>query len=571
MTKRVYSLETEYALVHDTTRSPTTSSKSAEELYALIEQDLLARLLSATCDPTRATTRQERSPIIEIREGYFLANGARIYLDTGHLEWASPETSDPYQALVYDRAGALELVAAANVSTPQLGGGRLVIVKNNLDYQSGITYGCHENYSLRNRTASGHETIHQVVQRLVPFLVTRQILCGAGRLGASQVPYTGFQLSQRADFITDVSSVQTRESRPIVNLRDEPLANNREYARLHLILGDSNMAEYSTFLKLGMTGILLDMIEMDAPLPRFILVQPAEDISRVSRDLNFRYNLALTDGSSLTALAIQREYWQAARAFVMKQEDSEEWARHIIQLWDNTLTVLEQHRGQAALQLDLDWAIKRRLFGEILFSAGMTWHELDAWELILAQTWQLSLPSDPPVMGWDKWLQTKVSASTWSVVESHRRAEHLDWKQYAQIRNIVTALRVLDLRYHDIDPHHGLFYRRRATARIIPNDRIIEDARTQAPRDTRAAVRAIAIHQASVRGEQIRADWDRLYFVRAQRQVELPDPLANDVKVLERVLGKFAIPTLLSPSKPPEQDGMEIEILNVEDWSESPK
>ena len=260
----MYSLETEYALVPASQGNSGEQACSGAGLYESAGADAVGRPPCAV-RPHAPACRARETALAELREGYFLANGARVYCDSGHLEWAAPEAADPRTAVVYDKAGERELGAAAHAAWQgQTQGPRVMVVKNNLDYLTNVTYGCHENYSVNRVSRRGNDVFRGVAERLVAFLVTRQVLCGAGRLGSSCEPDAVFQLSQRADFMTTVSSVDTRENRPIVNLRDEPLAGRAEQTRLHLILGDSNLAEYPNFLKLGMTGLLLEMLENDA-------------------------------------------------------------------------------------------------------------------------------------------------------------------------------------------------------------------------------------------------------------------------------------------------------------------
>lgn len=577
MVKRVYSLETEYALAHDTLAASPVA-RATEELYELLEAELLAKQPHAACDPTGRQSQATGTSLVEICEGFFLANGARLYFDAGHLEWAAPEAGDPYQAVVYDRAGELELAAAASAVERQLGDGRPLIVKNNLDYQSGVTYGCHENYSVRRRSDAGRDVMRQVIRRLVPFLITRQILCGAGRLGADRAPHVAFQLSQRADFLTSVSSVETRENRPIVNLRDEPLADGQGHARLHLILGDSNMAEYPAFLKLGMTGILLDMIEADAALPNLVLHRPQDALYKVSRDLEFSCRLPLRGGGSETALGVQRAYWQAARDFVAHRREEDPLAQRVVQMWGGLLTAIE--RSAPELEFYLDWAIKRSLLGEVLEQESLTWEELEAWEPVLARTWEVPLPQSRPPGDWGAWWR-KHLPEKWMAIEMWSQEHGLDWTSYPRFRQIAAKLRALDIRYHDIDPKRGLFHRWGQAARVTSDDAEFEIARREAPKNTRAAVRTRAIYLADEHGEEIRMDWDRIHLTSLKGDISLPDPFSNDVSILNQAFPPISVargPKVRLPRPPKaapkraavKDDGIiEIVVLDVEELSDA--
>lgn len=557
MERRVYSLETEYALAYETPPDSPKSHIAPDRLYELLEAEILKQWPHAKCDPTGRQSLSETS-LVEICEGYFLANGARLYYDTGHLEWAAPETGDPYQAVVYDRASDSQLSEIAGLVARQLGG-RPLIIKNNLDYQSGVTYGCHENYSVRRYSSKGRDVMRQIVDRLIPFLVTRQILCGAGRIDAACDPYVGFQLSQRADFMTRLSSVDTRENRPLVNLRDEPLGDGRHYARLHLILGDSNMAEYATFLKLGITGLLLDMLETDTAFPNLKLENPPQALREVSRDLEFRQELALADGGTATALEIQRAYWLAARNFVAVPDREDRLAQCILQLWGKLLTDLE-HRS-ADLEYRLDWAIKRRVFGEMLQQFKTTWEEVELWMPVLARTWQYALPQHAP-NNWGDWIRKQLAGRDWAFIETCTRQNKLVWQDYKRFRHIVATLRMIDLRYHDIHPKLGIFYQYGQADTIINNPEECAHAR-QTPPDTRAAVRAHALRLADQCQQTIRMDWDRIYFDGRQQELGFPDPLNNDITAVEKVFAPFV--KRPKASQPLKDEEIEIVVLEVEE------
>ena len=436
-------------------------------------------------------------------------------------------------------------------------------IKNNLDYRSGVTYGCHENYSIHRRTDGGCDTMRQIRERLVPFLVTRQILCGAGRMGADCPPYVGFQLSQRADFTTSLSSVKTRENRPILNERDEPLADGRTYARLHLILGNSNMAEYASFLKLGTTGLLLDLIETDAPLPVLALANPLGAIQAVSRDLEFARPLPLADGGSETALGVQRSYWQAARTYVAANPSPQ--AQEIVQIWGGMLAALERRTGE--VEQCLDWAIKRRVLQEMLSQMGSTWDEFIAWGAVLGHTWHLEGPRLDPPQGWATWLQQHLSPGDWQAVDDSRRQYALNLKRYGQFRQMAHDLQLVNIRYHDIDFESGLFHqmqRRGQVARLIDGNSEIEAASRWAPNNTRAAVRARALQLARHHRTNLYMDWDRVHFPKLNREVSLPDPMSYDTAGVDQVFapahaGSWAEPALAQRPAGDPDDDLDIE------------
>ena len=244
-----------------------------------------------------------------------LTNGARYYVDHAHPELSTPECADPRSIVVWDRAAELILqrsMAAANRTLPA--GQELVVYKNNSDGK-GNSYGCHENYLMDRKVPFG-----RIVAHAIPFFVTRQIFTGAGKVGteaARRRPRRrcGFQLGQRADFFEEEVGLETTLKRPIVNTRDEPHADAQKYRRLHVIVGDANLSEVATFLKVGTTALVLCMVEDDF-LPReWQLAAAVPAMRHVSRDLTLRQPLQLADGTTATALEIQWEYFDRARKY----------------------------------------------------------------------------------------------------------------------------------------------------------------------------------------------------------------------------------------------------------------
>ena len=244
-----------------------------------------------------------------------LTNGARYYVDHAHPEFSSPECSNALEALTYDRAGesiVVRSMEAADASSHD--GSRLVVYKNNSDGK-GNSYGCHENYLMDRDTP-----FSRIVAGITPHFVTRQLFCGAGKVG-SETPFheagsVDFQLSQRAEFFEEQVGLETTLKRPIVNTRDEPHADPHRYRRLHVIVGDANLAEVATFLKLGTTSLVLAMIEDDAATGRpLALADPVRAIHAVAVDRTFTLPLQLADGSTATALDIQWELYGQARKY----------------------------------------------------------------------------------------------------------------------------------------------------------------------------------------------------------------------------------------------------------------
>jgi proteasome accessory factor A len=285
-----------------------------------------------------------------------LENGARLYLDVGsHPEFATPECDSLEDVVAHDKAGEriLEgLVRGAEERLEEEGiRGEIFVFKNNTD-SAGNSYGCHENYLV-----SRHKDFHRTVDILIPFLVTRQIFLGAGKL--TQTPRgTAFSISQRADHIWEGVSSATTRSRPIINTRDEPHADAERYRRLHVIAGDSNMSEYATFVKVGTMVALLQMIERDVVFRDLSLENPIRAIREISHDVTCRRKIKLANGRELSALDIQWEYLDRAMRFARNPGFPPE-VQGAIDRWEHLLTGLE--KDPMTLDREVDWVIKHRL------------------------------------------------------------------------------------------------------------------------------------------------------------------------------------------------------------------
>jgi proteasome accessory factor A len=297
----------------------------------------------------------------------FLENGARLYLDVGsHPEFATPECDNLEDVVAHDKAGEriLEgLVRGAEERLEEEGiRGEIYVFKNNTD-SAGNSYGCHENYLV-----SRHKDFHRTVDVLIPFLVTRQIFLGAGKL--TQTPRgTAYSIAQRADHIWEGVSSATTRSRPIINTRDEPHADAERYRRLHVIAGDSNMSEYATFVKVGTMVALLQMIERDVVFRDLSLENPIRAIREVSHDVTCRRKIKLANGRELSALDIQWEYLDRAMRFARSPGFPPE-VQAAIDRWEHLLTGLE--KDPMTLDREVDWVIKHRLLERYADRRGMT-------------------------------------------------------------------------------------------------------------------------------------------------------------------------------------------------------
>ncbi len=373
-----------------------------------------------------------------------LTNGARLYVDHAHPEYATPECTNPLDLVRWDKAGERVIVVAArNVDIP--GQNPIVLYKNNTD-NKGASYGSHENYLMRRSTP-----FPDIVRHLTPFFVTRQVVCGAGRVGLGQDGKGhGFQISQRADFFEVEVGLETTLKRPIINTRDEPHADPEKYRRLHVIIGDANLSEISAYLKVGTTSLVLAMIE-DRVLTSDLSVEGAvAQLHEVSHDTQLKHLIPLKDGRRLTAIDIQELYLSAARTYVEERlgADADAQTLDILERWGSVLDRLR--RDPFECRRELDWVAKLAL------------------------------------------------------LESYRDRDGLEWSD--------PKLALIDLQYADLRPEKGLYARLLAHGQV---DRLLTDAEIDAavstpPEDTRAYFRGRCLAQYAERIAA--ASWDSVIF-----------------------------------------------------------
>lgn len=406
----------------------------------------------------------------------FLGNGARLYLDVGsHPEYATPECDKLYDLVVYDKAGEWILQQLLETAGQRLNDegirGDLYLFKNNTD-SAGNSYGCHENY-LTTRT----DDLGYLTQVLIPFLISRQIYTGAGKI--LQTPRGAmFSLTQRAEHIWEGVSSATTRSRPIINTRDEPHADATRYRRLHVIVGDSNMSEYTTFLKMGATGLLLRMLEDPGVVMRdMTLENPIRAIREISQDPTLKAKVRLANGRDLTALEMQTEYLERVLRYAEHHQlDDEE--QKALNMWEYCMNGLAN--DPLKLDRELDWVIKYRLMENYQERRGIPL-------------------SDPRIA-------------------------------------------LLDLQYHDINPARGLFYKlqHRDLVERITNDQDIERAVEYAPTTTRAHLRGKFIKAAKARKRDYTVDWVHLKLNdEAQKTLVLKDPFAADDTRVDRFISSL--------------------------------
>jgi len=407
----------------------------------------------------------------------FLRNGARLYLDVGsHPEYATPECDDVRQLVVHDKAGEriLEglLVDAERRLREEGIAGDVYLFKNNTD-SAGNSYGCHENYLVGR-----HGEFTRLADVLIPFLVSRQIVCGAGKV--LQTPRGAvYCVSQRAEHIWEGVSSATTRSRPIINTRDEPHADAERYRRLHVIVGDSNMSETTTMLKLGATDLVLRMIEANVVMRDLTLENPIRAIREISHDVTGRRTVRLANGREASALEIQTEYLTKARDFAARRGIDEGLVKQVLDLWERTLSAVESGNLDA-VATEIDWVMKRKLIDR--YSAK---HDLP--------------------------------------LSSSRVAQ-------------------LDLAYHDISRERGLFYllQRKGAAERVASDIEIFQAKSVPPQTTRARLRGEFIRRAQERRRDFTVDWVHLKLNdQAQRTVLCKDPFRSVDERVEKLIASM--------------------------------
>jgi Pup amidohydrolase len=297
-----------------------------------------------------------------------LPNGARYYVDHAHPEYSTPECLTPRELVVHDKAGERILERSLlEVARAMPGAPALSIYKNNSDGK-GNSYGTHENYLVDRATP-----FSDIVRDLTPFFVSRIVFTGAGKVGA-EAPWDErgrgmFQITQRADFFETEVGLETTLKRPIINTRDEPHADPERYRRLHVIVGDANLCEVATFLKIGTTAIVLKMIE-DAVLPELMVQNPVQALHEISRDPTCRATVTLADGRTVTAVQLQWEYLEHAKKYVEREDDTPE-QREVVERWEAILTALED--DPSTLHGQLDWVAKQRVLQAYRDRDGLEW------------------------------------------------------------------------------------------------------------------------------------------------------------------------------------------------------
>ncbi len=297
-----------------------------------------------------------------------LTNGARLYVDHAHPEFSTPEVTTPRAVVIWDKAGERVMEEAAMRSATVPGTPRIQLYKNNVDGK-GASYGAHENYLMARST-----TFPSIVGGLIPFFASRQVVCGAGRVGlGTSGDEAGYQLSQRADYIEVEVGLETTLKRGIINTRDEPHSDADKYRRLHVIIGDANMGEYATLLKVGTAALVLDMIETGVRFDELRLSEPVRAVHQISHDPSLRTTVELVDGRRFTGLDLQRAYFDKAAKHVADTQgvDVDADTAEVLTLWGEVLDDLGRDPMSTADRLD--WPAKLRLLEGYRERDGLAW------------------------------------------------------------------------------------------------------------------------------------------------------------------------------------------------------
>ncbi len=297
-----------------------------------------------------------------------LTNGARLYVDHAHPEYSAPESTNPMDAVIWDKAGERVMAEAAARAAAVPGGPAIQLYKNNTD-NKGASYGCHENYLMSRGTPFA-----DIVRHLTPFFVSRQVVCGAGRVGrGADGRDEGFQISQRADFFEVEVGLETTLKRPIINTRDEPHADPDKYRRLHVIIGDANMSEISSYLKLGTTSLVLAMIEDRFLATDLAIESPVAELRAISHDPSLKHLVTLRDGRKMTAVQLQLEYLELARKFSEDKygADVDDITSDVLDRWESVLGRLAE--DPFLLARELDWLAKLEILEGYRTRDGLAW------------------------------------------------------------------------------------------------------------------------------------------------------------------------------------------------------
>ncbi|MGI8427565.1 MAG: depupylase/deamidase Dop [Actinomycetota bacterium] len=475
---KVMGIETEYGII----------AKGTEDSNPILASSIL---INSYASPRLKRVRwdyEEESPLRDARgferpglepaedEGslvsVILENGARYYVDHAHPEYCTPECTNARDLVIHDKAGERVLAASLHsASTALPEGQRILVYKNNSDGK-GNSYGCHENYLVSRSTP-----FPSIVKMLTPFLVSRQVFTGAGKIGTEGQPGTElvkYQISQRADFFEVEVGLETTFKRPIINTRDEPHADPDKYRRLHVIIGDANMSEIATFLKTGTTALLLQMVEDDFIAADLTLAEPISALRAISRDPTCRAKVALADGRTITAVDLQWEFLDWAKKYLVEQDDNEVLAE-VTTRWEQVLMGLET--DPMTLDRQLDWVAK------------------------------------------------------FKTLKAYQERHKLDWPD--------PRLSLVDLQYHDVRVGKGIYYKlvEQGHFETMVTEAEIASAVSQPPFDTRAYFRGTVLSKFS--SDVTAASWDGMMFdtgAETLKKISMMEPLRGNRQATESLI-----------------------------------
>jgi proteasome accessory factor A len=402
-----------------------------------------------------------------------LPNGARYYVDHAHPEFSTPECSNVFDLIRFEKAGERILNLSRLGASQLLPTGRNIIVYKNNSDQKGNSYGYHENYLMDRRTP-----FQTIVEQLIPFMVTRQIFCGAGKVGAENgADPVHYQISQRADFFETEIGLDTMVKRPIINTRDEPHADRDRYRRLHVIVGDANMSEYTTYLKVGTTMVMLQMIEDGCLTEDMTLRNAVRALKEISHDPTCKVSVPLKNGKKMTALDIQRCFHAAAQRYIEAYPESHPTYPAIILEWGAVLDRLASDPMQ--LYREIDWIMKLHLLLNYMERRGSDWND--------------------------------------------------------------ARIAMMDLQYHDIRPEKGLYYvlERSSGARRMLEDEEIVRAMEDPPEDTRAYFRGQCLKK--FKHQIFGVNWDSISFNLGDgpiKRILMEEPTRGTKKHVQQLLDR---------------------------------
>ena len=437
-----------------------------EILWDYDQENPLADARGFQVDGEKYTPNQQEN----IARNKTLINGARYYVDHAHPEYSSPEVTNARDLVIHEKAGERVLEVSRREATALLPDGATMLLHKNNSDRKGNSYGSHENYLMDRQTS-----FKRVVEHLMPFFVTRQVYCGAGKVGSeNRAQPCDYQISQRADFFEVEVALDTMVKRPIINTRDEPHADREKYRRLHCIVGDSNMSEYTIYLRNGVTALVISMIEDGAIPDGLVLRDPVRAIKQVSHDPTCKTELALDNGKKMTAVQLQAEYLEAALRYAATR-DIDPIVQDVIEKWQY---VIEKLAGDPMdLHREIDWISKKKM------------------------------------------------------IETFMDRKELDWQDH--------QVGMLDLQYHDTRPEKGLYFMLERQGRVerIVTDEEIAAAVYNPPKDTRAYFRGECLRRYPA--EVFGVNWDSISFgVEDQpvKRIMMSEPLKGTAAHVEDLL-----------------------------------